>query len=311
MANIKRVVFTQNWNKGGVRTILEQVQKFDPDIRIVSKAKFGILSYLILFFYLLQSRVTLNIHGWMFLRLIALTRSLRLNRARIVFSLHSDPKKELTDFTLMELMSKVADHVTFVSDYHRMSALLLIGEKTRLMKMSSVIYYKMNCSADESSLGFHLSEGKVGLITRLSKEKGIEDICSILPVGSIIWGDGPLLRLLQEQYTGLKFPGVCDDVNEALEEIDIFVFSSSWGVWGISLLEAICAKKRFIYPQNENWKDLFPEDSYCLSYENGNLDSFNRALENAMSMDVSEFEVIRDRILNFPEQPHYKHYARI
>ena len=100
----------------------------------------------------------------------------------------------------------------------------------------------MECTYQSSSSSFSPGNGRVGLITRLSKEKGIEEVCSILPDESIIWGDGPLLEQLKDRYTNLKFPGVCQDVNEALNKIDIFVFSSAWGVWGISLLEAICAR---------------------------------------------------------------------
>ena len=45
MAVIKRVVFTQNWNKGGVRTILEQVQKYDPNVRVIARTKYRFFVY--------------------------------------------------------------------------------------------------------------------------------------------------------------------------------------------------------------------------------------------------------------------------
>lgn len=311
MAVIKRVVFTQNWNKGGVRTILEQVQSYDSNVRVIAKTKYRFLVYPILLYYLCQSSVHLNIHGWMLLRFVQVTMKLGLIRARIVYSLHSDPRKELSDVSLMEVLNKVADHVTFVSDYHRASASELLRHKESFKTKSSVIYYKMECSDKSYNSSFSLENGRVGLITRLSKEKGIEDICSVLPDESIVWGDGPLSEKLKCSYPNLKFPGVCHEVNDALNKIDIFVFSSAWGVWGISLLEAICARKRFIYPRNENWIDLFPEASHCLSYENGNINSFNKALESAKLMSEEQFEIIRGVILSFPKEAHYKKYASL
>lgn len=311
MAVTKRVVFTQSWNKGGVRTILEQVQKYDPNVRVIARTKYRFLVYPILLYYLVQSSVHLNIHGWMLLRFVHVMKKLGLIRARIVYSLHSDPRKELLDVSLMEVLNQVVDHITFVSDFHRASAYELLNQKQSFKTKSSVIYYKMECTYQSSSSSFSPGNGRVGLITRLSKEKGIEDVCSILPDESIIWGDGPLLEQLKERYTNLKFPGVCQEVNEALNKIDIFVFSSAWGVWGISLLEAICARKRFIYPRNENWNDLFPEASHCLSYENGNINSFNKALENAKLMSTEQFEIVRGLILSFPQEAHYKKYASL
>ena len=70
MAVVKRVVFTQNWNKGGVRTILEQVQKYDPNVCVIARTKYRFFIYPILLYYLVQSSFHLNIHGWMLLRFV-------------------------------------------------------------------------------------------------------------------------------------------------------------------------------------------------------------------------------------------------
>jgi glycosyltransferase involved in cell wall biosynthesis len=87
-------------------------------------------------------------------------------------------------------------------------------------------------------------EGKVLLsVGRVSKEKGIEDFCSLdFPdVTKIVVGDGPCREELQSKYPDVKFVGVKTgkELAEYYANADVFVFTSKVDTFGIVVIEAL------------------------------------------------------------------------
>jgi glycosyltransferase involved in cell wall biosynthesis len=88
-------------------------------------------------------------------------------------------------------------------------------------------------------------EGKVLLsVGRVSKEKGIENFCSLdcSPwVKKIVVGDGPCREELQSKYPDVKFVGVKTgkELAEYYANADVFVFTSKVDTFGIVIIEAL------------------------------------------------------------------------
>ena len=312
----KRVIVVRNYNPGGVKTIIEDIKKLDKNIQILILNNF--LSNLILLKIILFSKNTIiNFHGWIWINPIYFLKKIKIIKPFIFYSFHSDPKKELTNFRLLEKVIEISQKISFVSDYHFESAKLIIKKSliAELEKKSVVIMYKLNITKNivDNYQNFNLTGKKIGLITRLSKEKGVEKICNALnkDYQLIIWGDGPDRNYLKQKFKTIKFVGSSSDFIRSLKSIDIFVFCSNWGVWGISLLEAVALGKRFIYPQNENWRDLFPKNSFQLSYDINKPETIKYAINNAINLNVYNFIKIRDKILNYQKENHAELYLEI
>ena len=88
-------------------------------------------------------------------------------------------------------------------------------------------------------------EGKVLLsVGRVSKEKGIDDFCSLecMPwVKKVVIGDGPYREELQSKYPDINFVGVKTgkELAEYYANADVFVFTSKVDTFGIVIIEAL------------------------------------------------------------------------
>lgn len=89
-------------------------------------------------------------------------------------------------------------------------------------------------------------------VSRVSKEKGIDEFCSIKTTGTkILVGDGPYLKEIKEKYPDVIYPGYKH--GKSLEHYyansDVFVFPSKTDTFGIVMLEAIsCGTPIAAYP---------------------------------------------------------------
>jgi glycosyltransferase involved in cell wall biosynthesis len=77
-------------------------------------------------------------------------------------------------------------------------------------------------------------------VSRVSKEKGLDDFCQ-LKGNKVLIGDGPYLNTLKEKYPNVIFLGVKKGVElaEWIANADVFVFPSKTDTFGIVILESI------------------------------------------------------------------------
>lgn len=90
-------------------------------------------------------------------------------------------------------------------------------------------------------------------VSRISKEKSLEDFCKIkLPnTHKVLVGDGPDRKRLQSLYPDVEFVGTRTgaDLVEFYREADVFVFPSRWDTFGIVMIEAMaCGTPVAAYP---------------------------------------------------------------
>lgn len=92
-------------------------------------------------------------------------------------------------------------------------------------------------------------------VSRVSKEKSLEDFCNLQIAGTkkVLVGDGPHLSYLRGRYSDVEFAGMRRgrELAEYYQQADVFVFPSRWDTFGIVMLEAIaCGTPIAAYPCN-------------------------------------------------------------
>ena len=90
-------------------------------------------------------------------------------------------------------------------------------------------------------------------VSRASKEKNLDDFCSIKypNANKIFVGDGPYLNELKKNYTDVNFVGykVGKELAYYYANADVFVFPSTWETFGIVMIEAMaCGTPVAAYP---------------------------------------------------------------
>ena len=81
-------------------------------------------------------------------------------------------------------------------------------------------------------------------VSRVSKEKGLEDFCELRVKGTkVLVGDGPLLPELKRRYKDVVFPGAKTGIAlaEYYAAADVFVFPSQTDTFGVVMLESIAS----------------------------------------------------------------------
>ena len=90
-------------------------------------------------------------------------------------------------------------------------------------------------------------------VSRVSKEKNLDDFCSLDYFGArkIMVGDGPYRAELEEKYPNVEFVGFKrgDELATYYANADVFVFPSRWETFGIVMIEAMaCGTPVAAYP---------------------------------------------------------------
>lgn len=77
-------------------------------------------------------------------------------------------------------------------------------------------------------------------VSRVSKEKGLDDFCQIQGWKKILVGDGPYLKQLKKKYKDVEFMGKIDHnlLCQQYQRADVFVFPSRTDSYGIVQIEA-------------------------------------------------------------------------
>jgi glycosyltransferase involved in cell wall biosynthesis len=81
-------------------------------------------------------------------------------------------------------------------------------------------------------------------VSRVSKEKGLEDFCNLKTRGTkVLVGEGPLLPELKKRYKDVVFTGAKtgDELARYYASADVFVFPSKTDTFGVVMLEAIAS----------------------------------------------------------------------
>ena len=81
-------------------------------------------------------------------------------------------------------------------------------------------------------------------VSRVSKEKGLEDFCELRVKGTkVLVGDGPLLPELKRKYRDVVFTGAKTGIAlaEYYAAADVFVFPSQTDTFGVVMLESIAS----------------------------------------------------------------------
>jgi len=90
-------------------------------------------------------------------------------------------------------------------------------------------------------------------VSRVSKEKNLDDFCSLDYFGArkIMVGDGPYRAELESKYPNVEFVGFKrgEELATYYANADVFVFPSRWETFGIVMIEAIaCGTPVAAYP---------------------------------------------------------------
>lgn len=87
------------------------------------------------------------------------------------------------------------------------------------------------------------STGYILCVSRVSKEKGLDDFCKLNHPNKVLIGDGPYLESLKQKYPDVKFLGkkVGEELANWYANADCFVFPSKTDTFGIVLLESIAS----------------------------------------------------------------------
>jgi len=119
---------------------------------------------------------------------------------------------------------------------------------------------------------------KIGVVSRLSIEKGIRYLIDAMPdvlikfpdAEYLIAGSGLEEELLKQKVNNLgltdkvKFLGYIDDIEEFLKKIDVFVLPSLEESFGLTLVEAMVSGKPVIATKTEGAKEVIGDDSGIL-----------------------------------------------
>jgi len=92
-------------------------------------------------------------------------------------------------------------------------------------------------------------------VSRVSREKNLEDFCSLQVSNTrkVLVGSGPHLSYLQQHYQDVEFVGMKtgSELASYYQQADVFVFPSRWDTFGIVMLEALaCGVPIAAYPCN-------------------------------------------------------------
>lgn len=120
-------------------------------------------------------------------------------------------------------------------------------------------------------------------VSRVSKEKGLDDFCKLDYTRKIIVGDGPYLNELKRKYPEVEFIGKKEgrDLAYWFANAEAFVFPSKSDTFGIVLLEAIaCGTPVLAYDQPGPREVLTPDNGIITDNLQADLNSCVRLDRN-------------------------------
>ena len=121
-------------------------------------------------------------------------------------------------------------------------------------------------------------------VSRVSKEKGLDDFCKLNYNRKVLIGDGPYLDELRQKYPDVEFLGKKEGRTLAkwYANAEVFVFPSKSDTFGIVILEAIACGTPVASYEEPGPKEVLTEKNGCMS------DDLNYSLLQALTMNRDE-----------------------
>jgi glycosyltransferase involved in cell wall biosynthesis len=139
----------------------------------------------------------------------------------------------------------------FMRLFHKFSSKVLVTTKSMKQRLEKNGFKKLEIWSRGVDTTIFNSAATIGemnsarpillCVSRASKEKGLDNFCSIKTSGTkILVGDGPYLKKLKQKYKDVKFVGYKSGVLLAhfYANADVFVFPSKTDTFGVVMLEA-------------------------------------------------------------------------
>ena len=146
------------------------------------------------------------------------------------------------------VLYKVPKFITmgFIKWFHSASSKVLVTTKSierQLNFKNSVIWERGVDTSIFNISGRTLNgnENTIIFVGRVSKDKNLDDFCSIKGYNKILVGDGPYLKELKQRYTDVNFTGFIDhkELPGWYRKASVFVFPSKYDTYGLVMLEAM------------------------------------------------------------------------
>lgn len=145
--------------------------------------------------------------------------------------------------------------------FHKHSGRVLTTTQTMVNELKEhgfrgdIIAWTRGVNRDIFNPGHRQDNNNITLVcvSRISKEKGIEDFCNLHYIGAkkIVVGDGPYRAELEKKYPDIEFVGLKKgtDLAKYYASADVFVFPSRTDTFGIVIIEAMaCGTPVAAYP---------------------------------------------------------------
>ena len=113
----------------------------------------------------------------------------------------------------------------------------------------------------------HDAKPYIVCVSRISKEKGLDDFCKLKYTRKVLIGDGPYYEELQQKYPDVEMIGKREGVELArwIASADVFVFPSRADTFGIVILESLaCGTPVAAYDEPGPRETIFTSHNGCI-----------------------------------------------
>lgn len=177
--------------------------------------------------------------------------------------------------------------------FHKFSTRVLVTTETMKAELSAQGFERLEVwsrgvDSETFNPDAHLGDMRIGrpillCVSRVSREKGLDDFCSLQTTGSkILVGNGPYLDELKASYHDVKFMGYKHGslLAHYYANADVFVFPSKTDTFGVVMLEAnACGTPIAAYPVTG------PVDVVVEGVNGSMHDDLSVAVANALGCD--------------------------
>lgn len=139
-------------------------------------------------------------------------------------------------------------------------------------------------------------------VGRASKDKNLDEFCSITGFKKIVVGDGPYLGTLKHKYKDVQYAGFIDnrDLPEWYSRAAVFVFPSIHDTYGLVMLEAMACGLPVA---------AFDVPSPCDVIKNGVTGVLGDALKDNIEKILENYDYYSNNALEFAKSKSWKNVA--
>lgn len=197
-------------------------------------------------------------------------------------SLTKDFKGKIMDFLVSITLAQMST-IVFVSEYTMKS-----WNKFRAIKKSKATKKVIHNIVDIQANNHSLNQWKptIGFVGRLSEEKQPKLFCELAnkcDYKFIVFGDGPLMTSLKEQYDRIDFRGQCSNTSLIYSEIDVLVMTSRFENCPMVILEAQAYGIPCVAPAVGGIPELIESGVDGILYNDYSMESISNAISTIIS----------------------------